>query len=124
MTVLSLQGSAEGTNPAYRPIGARFEPSRPRSSTGFQPGPVANRVALPFFVFHQQPDQDSEHAVKSPRKKAISKTLGAALGATQIDLQRFAAQLQEHLSVEQLTELVKLLGNVPNVVSNQEKPDS
>ena len=39
MTVDLLQGSAEGEG---------VEPSRPRSSTGFQPAPVTNRVALPF----------------------------------------------------------------------------
>lgn len=32
----------------YRAEGEGVEPSRPRSSTGFQPGPVALRVALPF----------------------------------------------------------------------------
>jgi hypothetical protein len=46
--------------------GEGIEPSRPSSSAGFQPGPVANRVALPFFTY-QQPDQDLnlEHLVRS-----------------------------------------------------------
>ena len=37
---IKLQPPAEGEG---------FEPSRRLSSTGFQPGPVANRVALPFL---------------------------------------------------------------------------
>ena len=50
----SLQAEGEG-----------IEPSRPLSSSGFQPGPVANRVALPLHI--QQLDQDSnpEHLVRS-----------------------------------------------------------
>ena len=50
---------------ALQAEGEGVEPSRLLSSTGFQPAPVANRVALPYF--HQQLDQDSnpEHLVRS-----------------------------------------------------------
>jgi hypothetical protein len=43
---------------SFRPIERKERGSNPqgRSSAGFQPGPVANRVALPFFVCSQQPD--------------------------------------------------------------------
>ena len=35
--------------------GEGIEPSRPSSSAGFQPGPVANRVALPFCFLISSP---------------------------------------------------------------------